>query len=58
MDYEVRYTEVFEDWLRGLRDLRAAMKITARIRRMELGNFGDHKSVGGGVYENQKIRRD
>ena len=29
MEYEVKYTEVFEDWLRGLRDLRAAMKITA-----------------------------
>ena len=51
MEYEVKYTEVFEDWLRGLRDLRAAMKITSRIRRVELGNFGDCKSVGSGVSE-------
>ena len=51
MEYEVKYTEVFEDWLRGLRDLRAAMKITARIRRVEMGNFGDCKSVGSGVSE-------
>ncbi len=51
MGYEVKYTEVFEDWLRGLRDLRAAMKITTRIRRVELGNFGDSKSVGSGVSE-------
>ena len=51
MEYEVKYTEVFEDWLRGLRDLRVAMKITARIRRIELGNFGDSKSVGSGVSE-------
>lgn len=51
MEYEVKYTEVFEDWLRGLRDLRAAMKITTRIRRVELGNFGDSKSVGSGVNE-------
>lgn len=51
MEYEVKYTEVFEDWLRGLRDLRAAMKITARIRRVELGNFGDSKPVGSGVSE-------
>ena len=51
MEYEVKYTEVFEDWLRRLRNLRAAMKITARIRRVELGNFGDSKSVGGGVSE-------
>ena len=51
MEYEVKYTEVFEDWLRGLSDLRAAMKITARIRRIELGNFGDCKSVGSRVSE-------
>ncbi len=51
MEYEVKYTEVFEDWLRGLRDLRAAMKITARLRRVELGNLGDSKSVGSGVSE-------
>ena len=51
MEYEVKYTEVLEDWLRGLRDLRAAMKITARIRRVELGNFGDNKSVGRGISE-------
>ena len=51
MDYEVKYTEVFENWLHGLRDLRAAIKITTRIRRVELGNFGDYKSVGGGVSE-------
>ena len=51
MDYEVKYTEVFEDWLHSLRDLRAAMKITVRIRRVELGNFGDCKSVGSGVSE-------
>lgn len=51
MEYEVTYTEAFEGWLRGLRDLRAAMKITARIRRVELGNFGDSKSVGSGVSE-------
>lgn len=51
MEYEVKYTEVFEDWLRRLRNLRAAMKITARIRRVELGNFGDSKLVGSGVSE-------
>ena len=51
MEYEISYTEVFEDWLRRLRDRRAAMKITARIRRVELGNFGDHKSIRSGISE-------
>jgi putative addiction module killer protein len=56
MDYTtqmmiVQKTEVFEGWLVGLRDRIAQTRILARITRMELGNFGDHKSVGDGVSE-------
>ena len=40
-----------QDWLDDLRDLRARIAILRRIDRVELGNFGDHKSVGGGVSE-------
>ncbi|HEY3777549.1 MAG TPA: type II toxin-antitoxin system RelE/ParE family toxin [Rhizomicrobium sp.] len=48
---EVRQTEVFTDWFAGLRDRRARARITARIRRLSLGNPGDAKPVGGGVSE-------
>ncbi len=48
---EVVYTEAFESWLRRLRNRRAKVRIAARIERIEDGNFGDHKSVGGGVSE-------
>ena len=48
---EVRQTETFVAWVAALRDLQARARIIARIRRMELGNPGDVKPVGGGVSE-------
>ncbi len=44
-------TDVFNQWLAKLRDKRAIAKIKARMRRAELGNLGDVKPVGGGVFE-------
>jgi putative addiction module killer protein len=44
-------TEIFDGWFEALRDKQAARRIQARIDRVEEGNFGDHKSVGGGVSE-------
>jgi len=38
-------------WLSGLHDRRAIARINIRIRRLEMGNPGDSKSVGDGVYE-------
>jgi putative addiction module killer protein len=40
----------FRDWLEGL-DVSVRARIQARVFRFELGNFGDHKSVGRGVWE-------
>jgi putative addiction module killer protein len=48
---EVRQTDVFAAWFAGLRDHQARARITARIRRLSLGNPGDVKSVGGRVSE-------
>jgi len=47
----VRETENFKNWIRGLKDRIAQSVITARIRRISGGNFGDSKPVGGGVSE-------
>jgi putative addiction module killer protein len=47
----VRQTEEFSGWLRRLRDANAVARIVARIRRMEMENPGDTKSVGRGVFE-------
>ncbi len=48
---EVRQTAEFSDWLHRLKDAEAAARIVARVRRMELGNPGDARSVGRGVME-------
>ena len=49
MSFEVRVTAEFSDWLAGLKDGRAQEAIAARLARVQLGNFGDHKSEGEGV---------
>jgi putative addiction module killer protein len=48
---EVRQTEEFSGWLRRLRDANAVARVAGRIRRMEMGNPGDSRSVGQGVLE-------
>lgn len=48
---EVRQTDEFQAWLRGLRDDRAVARIASRIRRFEQGNPGDIKPVGSGLFE-------
>jgi putative addiction module killer protein len=49
--FEVRRTDVFSRWLDELRDDQAIARITTRIYRLTVGNFGDAKPVGGGVSE-------
>lgn len=48
---ELIKTDVFDRWLRGLRDTRARAKIAVRLRRLSLGNPGDAKPVGEGIRE-------
>lgn len=48
---EIRQTAVFAHWFAGLRDRRAQRRIQARIDRLEIGNPGDVRPVGGGVSE-------
>ncbi len=48
---EVRQTEIFAKWLRGLRDRFARVRIQMRIDRLEMGNAGDVQPIGQGVSE-------
>ena len=51
MVIEIQRTEVFERWLRRLRDRHGRRRITDRIQRLSSGNYGDVRPVGGGVSE-------
>lgn len=44
-------TEAFDEWLSGLKDVRARARIAQRIESAQAGNFGDCKPVGEGVSE-------
>jgi putative addiction module killer protein len=47
----IRRTDVFAAWLKALRDRAGAARIEIRIKRLELGNAGDHRNLKGGVSE-------
>ena len=44
-------TDTYSKWFNGLSDAQARARINARLRRAELGNFGDCEPVGAGVSE-------
>ena len=41
----------FDEWFNSLRDWKMQAAVDARLARVRAGNFGDSKSVGGGVFE-------
>jgi len=41
----------FEDWLNSIKDSRTQARIEVRLSRVALGNFGDCKSIGAGIFE-------
>ena len=49
--FNTKQTAGFKAWLEGLTDATARKRITTRIVRVQSGNFGDVKSVGGKVSE-------
>src|SRR5690242_11676471 len=43
--------EPYIDYVESLRDRRAAAKIKIQVTRAEMGNLGNHRTVGQGVIE-------
>lgn len=48
---EIIRSAIFSEWLSGMSDSRARVRVQVRIDRMAEGNFGDVKSVGDGLSE-------
>ncbi len=49
--YLIKKTDIFDKWLLKLKDYRAKAKILTMLKKIELGNLGDRKSVGSIVSE-------
>jgi putative addiction module killer protein len=41
----------FTEWLESLQDIKARAKILSRLNRIAIGNLGNYRSVGEGVFE-------
>ena len=48
---QIRRTNVYDKWIKELRDPNARSRINIRVRRLSLGNPGDVRPVGEGVSE-------
>lgn len=49
--FDVKRTEAFDRWLKGLKDSKGRTKIQARIDRLANGNPGDAGPIGEGLSE-------
>ena len=49
--HTIKQTEDFSTWLRGIRDRITRQRLATLLRKASLGNLGDVKSIGEGVYE-------
>ena len=49
--FEIRRTDRFDKWLKGLADKKGKALISDRIERLAQGHMGDAKVIGHGVTE-------
>ena len=47
----LKETPAYAQWIDGLKDKAAQVRIVARSKRLLTGNPGDHKLLSGGIYE-------
>ena len=47
----VKTTKTFDKWLKGLKDRAGKARVLVALKRLELGQSGDWKSLGNGLAE-------
>jgi len=53
--FTVRYSNEFDQWLRGLRDVLTRARLVKRLKKLEMGLLGDLKLLDDGM---PKLRED
>lgn len=49
--YRSVQTNIFRDWLRGMKDRKAKQRITQNLNRLEIGGLCNTKHLGNGLQE-------
>jgi len=49
--YIIRTLPQFDKWLSAIKDGMTKRRLVARLKKAQLGNLGDVKSVGEGIFE-------
>ena len=49
--YRQNGKDIFDEWLKSLKDKRVAVAIARAVKRVEAGHFGEHKPCRSGVWE-------
>ena len=49
--YRIKTTPEFDQWIAGLKDRSTIQRLNVRLRKATLGNLGDVKPVGNGIFE-------
>ena len=51
MSYEIETTNIFDKWFASVKDKQFRARIISRLDNIQLGNFGDHKTVAQNLFE-------
>ena len=51
MKYEIATTNIFDEWLTGIKDIKNRARVISRFDHIQLGNLGDHRKLGENLFE-------